>query len=73
MDKRSNAGAGMAYSERKQAYNMQYAKDHFKGVLVRFQNDYYDERLKPAADAAEEPVAAFIKKAVDERIERLNQ
>lgn len=73
MDKRSNAGAGMAYSEKKKAYNEEYTKANYRRFSFRVTNSYYENILEPAINASGESANAFIKKAIDERIERLNR
>ncbi len=52
-------------------YNREYAKEKFKRVPFDIQRDYYENVLKPAAEAAGEPVNTFIKIAIAERIEKL--
>lgn len=54
----------------KSEYDQKYIKDHVRRVVLGMQYSEY-ERLKTAADAAGEPVATFAKKAIRERIERL--
>lgn len=59
----------MAYSETKTQYNMQYAKKNIKRIPLDVQKEKYEE-IKIAAATAGEKVNSYIKKAVDERIER---
>lgn len=47
-----------------------YAERHLKRVPLDLRKDYYEEVLKPAAEAAGESVNGYIKKAIDERIRR---
>ncbi len=50
---------------------IKYAKTHLKRIPFDVQKEYYDEVIKPIADSIGEPVNTFIKKAIAERIERL--
>ncbi len=59
----------MAYSKAKRDYNVQYIKDNIKRVPLDVQKDQY-ERIKSAADIAGESVNGYIKKAIEERMER---
>ncbi len=60
----------MTNSANKTKYNMEYAKSKLKRIPLDVQKEKYDQ-IKAAADAAGETVNGFIKKAIDERIERL--
>lgn len=44
--------------------------ENLKRIGFEVKKDYYENILKPAADAAGESMNAFIKKAVQQRIER---
>ena len=59
----------MAYSEKKRAYNVEYIQKNIKRVPLDVQNDKY-KAIKAAADAAGESVNGYIKRAIDERMER---
>lgn len=59
----------MVTSEKKTKYDMQYAKEKLKRIPLDVQKEKYEE-IKAAADAAGEKVNSYIKKAIDERIER---
>lgn len=59
----------MSYSKAKRDYNVQYIKDNIKRVPLDMQKDQY-ERIKSAADIAGESVNGYIKKAIEERMER---
>lgn len=61
----------MPYSKAKRDYNVQYIKDNIKRVPLDVQKNHY-ERIKTAAAAAGESVNGYIKKAIDERMERDN-
>lgn len=57
------------YSEAKKAYNVQYVKDKIKRIPLDVQREHY-ERIKAAADVAGESVNGYVKRAIDERMER---
>lgn len=59
----------MPASEAKKKYDMQYAREKLKRIPLDVRKDKYDE-IKAAADAMGEPVNGYIKRAIDERIER---
>ena len=56
------------YSEKKKAYNQEYAKQNLKRIPLDVTKEKYQE-IKSAADRAGESVNGYIKKAVDQRIE----
>jgi len=60
----------MVYNKSKKTYNQEYAKTHFKRIPLDVQKDFY-ERIRAAALQIGEPVNTFIKIAVQERIDRL--
>ncbi len=59
----------MGNSESKTEYNIRYAKEKLKRIPLDVQKEKY-EAIKAAADAAGEKVNGYIKKAIDERMER---
>lgn len=59
----------MPTKEEKAKYDMQYAKTKLKRIPLDVQKEKYDE-IKAAATAVGESVNGYIKKAVEERIER---
>lgn len=59
----------MAYSKAKTEYNLQYAKDNLKRIPLDVPKEKYEE-IKAAADAVNEKVNRYIKKAIYERMER---
>lgn len=61
----------MSNSENKTAYNMNYAKNKLKRIPLDVQKEKYEE-IKTAADSAGETVNGYIKRAIDERIQRDN-
>ena len=59
----------MPAKESKKQYDMQYAKDKLKRIPLNVQKEKYEE-IKAAAEAAGEPINGYIKKAIDDRMER---
>lgn len=59
----------MGNSENKTTYNMNYAKAKLKRIPLDVQKEKYEE-IKAAAAAVDETVNGYIKKAIDERMER---
>ena len=59
----------MPATEAKKKYDIQYAKEKLKRIPLDVKKEKYD-KIKAAADAANEPVNGYIKKAIDERMER---
>ncbi|MDE6052724.1 MAG: hypothetical protein K2G55_02960 [Lachnospiraceae bacterium] len=59
----------MPTNETKKQYDMQYAKDKLKRIPLNVQKEKYEE-IKAAAKSVGEPINGYIKKAIDERIER---
>lgn len=57
----------MTYNEKKKAYNQEYTKTHYKRIPLDVQLDKYEE-IKAAAEACNEKVNEFIKKAIDYRL-----
>ena len=55
----------------KAKYDLEYAKNKLKRIPLDVQKEKYEE-IKAAATAAGESVNGYIKKAVDERMERDN-
>ena len=55
----------------KAKYDIEYAKNKLKRIPLDVQMEKYEE-IKAAATAAGESVNGYIKKAVDERMERDN-
>ena len=55
----------------KAKYDIEYAKNKLKRIPLDVQKEKYEE-IKAAATAAGESVNGYIKKAVDERMEREN-
>ena len=61
----------MPNSPNKKGYNAEYAKKNLKRIPLDVQKEKYDQ-IKAAADTAGEKVNSYIKKAIDERMERDN-
>ena len=59
----------MPTNENKKQYDIQYAKDKLKRIPLNVQKEKYEE-IKAAAEAAGEPINGYIKKAINERMER---
>ena len=55
----------------KAKYDIEYAKNKLKRIPLDVQKEKYEE-IKAAATAAGESVNSYIKKAVDQRMERDN-
>lgn len=62
----------MALSEQRKEYLYEYQKAKLKRIPLDVTKEKYDQ-IKVAADSAGEKVNSYIKKAIDERIERDNQ
>ena len=54
----------MSYNPKKKEYNQRYVKENIKRIPLDIQKSYYDEILKPAADAAGMSVNGYIKEAI---------
>ena len=62
----------MATSEAQKKASISYAKKALKRIPLDVQKEKYDE-IKAAADRAGETVNGYIKRAIDERMERENK
>lgn len=62
----------MALSEQRKEYLYDYQKAKLKRIPLDVQKEKY-EQIKAAADAAGEKVNGYIKKAIDERMQRDNR
>lgn len=56
------------YNETSKRYTINYAKENLKRVALDVKKEYYENVLKPAADAAGEPINTYIKKAIEMRM-----
>lgn len=61
----------MTYSDAQKKASMDYAKKTLKRIPLDVRKDKYEE-IKASADKVGETVNGYIKKAIDERIERDN-
>lgn len=61
----------MADKERKKHYDIEYAKAHLKRIPLDVQLDKYED-IKKHARAQGESVNGFVKRAIDETMERDN-
>ena len=61
----------MENKENKTKYDIEYAKNNLKRIPLDVQKEKYEE-IKAAAEAVGEKVNTYIKKAIDERMERDN-
>ena len=59
----------MPTNEAKKQYDLQYAKDKLKRIPLDVKKAKYEE-IKAAASTAGEPINGYIKKAIDERMQR---
>lgn len=59
----------MAITEKRKETMMEYAKKNLKRVPLDVQKDYYDQ-IKAHAAAQGESVNGFIKRAIDETMQR---
>lgn len=59
----------MSNSPNKKQYNADYAKRNLKRIPLDVQKEKYDE-IKAAAESSGEKVNTYIKKAIDEKMER---
>ena len=58
----------MTYNEASKRATIKYQKEHLKRIPLSVPKDYYENRLKPAAENAGESVNGYIKKSIDMRI-----
>ena len=66
---KKKGGALMPLTENQKQSRYNYAKKALKRIPLDVQKEKYEE-IKAAADNAGEPVNGYIKKAIDERMER---
>ena len=59
----------MTYSESQKQAHYKYAKKAIKRIPLDVQKEKYDQ-IKAAADLAGETVNGYIKKAIDERLQK---
>lgn len=59
----------MTYSENKKNYNLKYARTNLKRIPLDIQKDKYNQ-IKAHTELTHETVNGFIKRAIDETMER---
>ncbi len=60
----------MAYSEASKRAVIKYTKEKAKRIEIKYIKKEYEEQIKPAIEKSGLPVASFVKKAIEEKIER---
>ena len=60
----------MASTESQKKASVKWQAANMKRVPLDVRKEYYTDILKPAADRAGETVGGYIKKAIEQRIER---
>lgn len=60
----------MGYDEIAKKATLKYIKDKQQQFTIRIRKDDYEERIQPSIEKSGLPTATFIKKAIDEKIER---
>ena len=64
------ANAPKYYNEKAKEWSKKYIKERQRTVIIRFKREDFENRIAPAMNKAGLPMATFIKKAIDEKIER---
>lgn len=62
----------MTLTEKQKQSRYKYARENLKRIPLDVQKDYY-EQIKAAAEKAGQPINAYIKQAIEERMEREKQ
>ena len=60
-------------SDARMRASIKYAKANLKRFPLDMQKEYFEDVLKPAAEAAGMPISTFIKAAIAEKIARMNE
>lgn len=60
----------MTYNEKKKKSNKRYFEKNQKRVPLNWQKEDFETRVEPAIKKSGLPTSTFIKKAVNEKIER---
>lgn len=60
----------MTYSESSKRSTVKYIKEKQQRIEIKYKKEEYADRILPAIEKSGMPAATFIKKAVDEKIER---
>ncbi len=63
----------MTYNQKYSQKNEERRKEVSKRVGIDFKKEYYNDKLKPAADSLGMTVNGFIKSAIDEKIARMEE
>lgn len=60
----------MAYTEAVNKAVQKYVKEKQKQIIIKYKKEEYEEKILPAIEASGLQTATFIKRAVEEKIER---
>lgn len=60
----------MPYNETTKKATIKYLKEKAKQIVIRYTKAEYEEKVRPAAEASGLKLATFIKKAIEEKIEK---
>lgn len=60
----------MSISDSQRKATLKYVAEKQKQIMIKYKISEYEERIRPAITASGLPTATFIKKAIDEKIER---
>jgi len=60
----------MSYDDVAKKAALKYKKDKQHPISLAYKQEEYDNRIKPAIEKSGLPTATFIKRAIDEKIER---
>ena len=58
------------YNEVAKKATLKYMKEKMKVINIRIKKDDYEQRIQPAIKKSGLPMATFIKRAMDEKIDR---
>lgn len=60
----------MKYNENSNKRVLRYKKKNQKSLSISYKRDFYEEQILPAIKKSGLPVAAFVKMAIEEKIQR---
>lgn len=60
----------MAYTEAVNKAVQKYVKEKQKQIIIKYKKEEYEEKILPVIEASGLQTATFIKRAVEEKIER---
>ena len=60
----------MTYSESSKRASSKYIKEKQKSILIKFRKDDFTNRIEPAIKESGLPIVTYIKKAINEKIDR---